>query len=83
MEWVMGANPFNACSMTGEGINHVFPHSRFVGLIPGGIINGIGGNMQDEPVLDTVNGYDWRTAEYWAPHNGWYIWTVSEMEKGT
>jgi len=82
LEWVMGANPFGACLMTGEGMNNPYPHSRYVGLIPGGIMNGIGGNPQDEPVLDTEYGLDWRTAEYWAPHNAWYLWAVSEIEKG-
>lgn len=82
LEWVMGANPFAACLMTGEGMRNPFPHSRFVGLIPGGIMNGIGGNAQDEPVLDVDYGFDWRTCEYWAPHNAWYLWAVSEIEKG-
>jgi hypothetical protein len=81
LEWVMGANPFGACLMTGEGMRNPYPHSRFVGLVPGGIMNGIAGNVRDEPVLDTEYGFDWRTCEYWAPHNGWYLWAVSEMEK--
>ncbi|HPQ16711.1 MAG TPA: glycoside hydrolase family 9 protein, partial [Bryobacteraceae bacterium] len=79
MEWVMGANPFGACLMTGEGIRNPYPHSRFVGLIIGGIMNGIGGNVRDEPVLDTENGYDWRTTEYWSPHNAYYISAVSAL----
>ncbi|MFB3828682.1 MAG: glycoside hydrolase family 9 protein [Bryobacteraceae bacterium] len=82
LEWVMGANPFAACLMTGEGMRNPYPHSRFVGLIPGGIMNGIAGNMKDEPVLDTYNGFDWRTTEYWSPHNAWYIWAVSTLERG-
>jgi hypothetical protein len=81
LEWIMGANPFSACLMTGEGMNNPYPHSRFVGLISGGIMNGVGGNVEDEPVLDLAYGLDWRTAEYWAPHNAWYLWAVSEMEK--
>lgn len=82
LEWVMGANPFGACLMTGEGMNNPYPHSRYVGLIPGGIMNGIAGNPQDDPVLDMEYGCDWRTTEYWAPHNAWYLWAVSEIEKG-
>lgn len=82
LEWVMGANPFAACLMTGEGMLNPYPHSRFVGLIPGGIMNGIAGNMRDEPVLDTENGFDWRTTEYWSPHNAWYEWAVSSLERG-
>ena len=80
LEWILGANPFGACLMTGEGMRHPYPHSRFVGLIPGGILNGIAGNARDEPVLDTENGYDWRTTEYWSPHNAWYIWAVAALE---
>lgn len=81
LEWILGANPFGACLMTGEGMNNPFPHSRFTGLVPGGIMNGIGGNALDQPVLDMEYGFDWRTTEYWAPHNAWYLWAVSELEK--
>ena len=70
-----------ALLMAGKGMRNPYPHSRFVGLVPGGILNGIGGNAQDEPVFDIEYGFDWRTCEYWAPHNGWYLWAVSEMEK--
>jgi hypothetical protein len=80
LEWIMGANPFGACLMTGEGMRNVFPHSRFVGSIPGGIVNGIAGNPDDEPVLDTEYGGDWRTAEYWSPHNAYYLWAVGNLE---
>ena len=81
LEWIMGANPFAACLMTGEGWRNPYPHSRFVGLIPGGLMNGIAGNVKDEPVLDTENGFDWRTTEYWSPHNAWYVWAVSVLER--
>jgi hypothetical protein len=77
----MGANPFGACLMSGEGMRNVYPHSRFVGLINGGIVNGIAGNADDEPILDTEYGGDWRTAEYWSPHNAFYLWAVSNLEK--
>jgi hypothetical protein len=80
LEWVMGANPFGACLMTGEGMRNPYPHSRFVGLIPGGLPNGIAGDRNDEPVLDTELGFDWRTVEYCTPHNAHYIWAVSELE---
>jgi hypothetical protein len=82
LEWVMGANPFGACLMTGEGMRNPYPHSRYVGLIPGGIMNGIAGNTRDEPILDTEYGFDWRTTEYWSPHNAYYLWAVSALEAG-
>ena len=81
LEWIMGANPFGACLMTGEGMRNPYPHSRFVGLIPGGIMNGIAGNTRDAPILDTEYGLDWRTCEYWSPHNAFYLWTVSALER--
>jgi hypothetical protein len=81
LEWIMGANPFGACLMTGEGMRNPYPHSRYVGLIPGGIMNGIAGNAKDEPILDMQYGMDWRTAEYWSPHNAYYLWAVSTLEK--
>ena len=31
-------------------------------------------------VLDTENGFDWHTTEYWQPHNAWYLWTHSVLE---
>jgi hypothetical protein len=79
LEWVMGANPFGACLMTGEGMRNPYPHSRYVGLIPGGIMNGIAGNTRDEPVLDMEYGYDWRTTEYWSPHNAHYVWALAAL----
>ncbi len=79
-EWIMGANPFGACLMTGEGMRNPYPHSRFVGLIIGGLMNGIAGNADDEPVLDTEYGFDWRTTEYWSPHNAFYLWAQSVLE---
>ena len=81
LEWIMGANPFGACLMTGEGMRNPYPHSRYVGLIPGGIMNGIAGNTKDEPILDTAYGFDWRTTEYWSPHVAYYLWAVSTLEQ--
>ncbi|MEJ2010219.1 MAG: glycoside hydrolase family 9 protein [Acidobacteriota bacterium] len=83
LEWVTGANPFGACLMTGEGMRNPYPHSRFVGLIPGGIMNGIAGNAEDEPVLDEDYKFIWRTNEYWSPHVAYYLWTVSTLENFT
>ena len=81
LEWVMGGNPFSSCLMTGEGIRNPFPHSRYVGPIPGGIMNGIAGNADDEPILDLANRLDWRTTEYWSPQNAYYEWAVSTLER--
>jgi len=83
LEWVMGANPFGACLMTGEGARKPYGYNAFLGPIPGGILNGIAGNTRDEPVLDNDYGYapdTWRTREYWSPHNAFYLWGLSVLE---
>jgi len=80
LEWVMGANPFGACLMTGEGWRNSYPFSHFVGPLAGGIVNGIAGNAKDEPILQMEYGNDWRTGEYWTPHNAFYLWAVSQLE---
>ncbi len=81
LQWVLGGNPFEASLMTGHGINQPWPHSRFVGLIPGGIMNGIGGDEDDQPVLDRENGLRWQTNEYWTPHNAFYLMALSVLER--
>jgi len=80
MEWVMGNNPFGACLMTGEGWRNSYPYSRFAGPLTGGIVNGIAGNAQDAPILQMEYGNDWRTGEYWTPHNAFYLWALSQLE---
>jgi hypothetical protein len=80
MEWIMGANPFGACLMTGVGARNPVPYSVFVGPIIGGVLNGIGGNAADEPVLNPGPDNDWRTGEYWSPHNAYYLWANSVLE---
>lgn len=81
MEWVMGHNPFGACLMTGEGWRNSVPYSRFAGPLAGGIVNGIAGNAQDAPILQMEYGNDWRTGEYWTPHNAFYLWALSQLEE--
>jgi hypothetical protein len=66
--------------MTGEGWRNSYPYSRFVGPLIGGIVNGVAGNTQDVPILQMEYGNDWRTGEYWTPHNAFYLWAVSRLE---
>ena len=55
---------------------------KIVGVIVGGLMNGIGGNADDEPILNFDSGIDWHTNGYWSPHVGCYLAAVSELEKG-
>jgi hypothetical protein len=80
LEWIVGANPFASCMMTGEGMRNPLPLQRFVGPIPGGITAGITGNVNDEPVLDLQYTMVWSTNEYWGPNVSFYIWAHSVLE---
>jgi hypothetical protein len=80
LEWTFGANPFAAALASGIGVHNPYPHSRYVGVIPGGIMNGIAGNADDEPVLDTSLEGNWRTNEYWSPHVGYFEWAQAVLE---
>ena len=80
-EWVMGNNPFGACLMWAKARRNSYPYSRFAGPIIGGIVNGVAGNAQDVPILEMEYGNDWRTGEYWTPHNAFYLWALSRLEE--
>jgi hypothetical protein len=79
-EWIFGNNPFGASLASGIGERNPYPHSRYVGVIPGGIMNGICGNADDEPILDTTFSGNWRTNEYWSPHLGYFEWAQAVLE---
>jgi hypothetical protein len=80
LEWIFGANPFCVSLASGIGSRVPRPFSKFVGVIPGGIMNGIAGNAKDEPVMDQRSSPTWRTNEYWSPHVGYFEWTQSVLE---
>ena len=80
LEWTFGANPFGATLASGIGVRNPYPHSRYVGIINGGIMNGIAGNPDDDPVLDTTFAGIWRTNEYWSPHVGYFEWAQAVLE---
>lgn len=83
LEWVFGANPFAASLVTGLGSRQPLPFSPFVGAITGGIMNGISGDDQDRPILDSQTASDWHTNEYWSPHVGYCQWILSSLVGGT
>lgn len=82
VDWVLGKNPFGM-STAGE-IGYRFPrmftmyywlenHPGAEGVMPGGVINGIGGDKNDHPYLDLRNNnyMAWETNEYWNPPTAW------------
>jgi hypothetical protein len=81
LDWIIGVNPFNSSTLVGVGYNHPkhFPGSTFYPLtpvIPGAVLNGLGGNHNDQPVIGTGN---WQISEYWTPMVAYTLWLMAEL----
>ena len=83
IDWVVGKNPFGLSTVgeVGYGFPRMFTmwywldkHPATEGVIPGGVINGIGGDKNDFPYLDLKNNnwMAWETNEYWNPPTAWF-----------
>jgi hypothetical protein len=83
LDWILGSNPFNASTMVGAGYNHPahFAGSSFlpsVPLLPGAVLNGLGGTDEDMPVIGKG---DWQISEYWTPMVAYTLWLMAEVSK--
>jgi hypothetical protein len=81
LDWIIGTNPFNSSTLVGVGYNHPkhFPGSTFypqTPVIPGAVLNGLGGDHNDQPVIGTGN---WQISEYWTPMVAYTLWLMSEL----
>lgn len=86
INWILGLNPYDSCMMQGRGRNNItyFYIGRRYDFfqVPGGIVNGITGGIDDEHGIDfifepTEEIHDnWRWAEQWLPHNTWYMYAL-------
>jgi hypothetical protein len=81
LDWIIGSNPYNSSTLIGIGYNHPehFPGSSFlprIPVIPGAVMNGLGGNENDEPVIGNGN---WQISEYWTPMVSYTLWLLSEL----
>lgn len=92
IDWVVGKNPFGLSTVAEVG--YKFPrmftmwywlkdHPASGGVIPGGAINGIGGDKNDFPYLDLKNNnwMAWETNEYWNPPTAWFAMATWEYYK--
>ncbi len=83
LDWIVGANPFNASTVSGVGRNQptVYVPGAFkppTPTIPGGVMNGIGGTLDDQPDLAPKS---WNTCEYWTPMVAHTMWLMAELQK--
>lgn len=67
IHWLLGHNPAQASFVSGFGYNNPMPHSRALGYLIGGFMNGPRGDADDEMFVDTGGHGDWSTCEYWNP----------------
>jgi len=82
LDWILGVNPFNASTITAIGRNQprLFVTSEFkppTPLIPGGVMNGIGGDERDQPQLASGS---YHTCEYWTPMVAYAMWLMAHLQ---
>jgi hypothetical protein len=85
LDWILGCNPFYASTVQGIGHNHP---PQFVNTsefspqtpeLPGAIMNGLGGTMDDQPFIG--EGV-YHVSEYWTPMVGYTMWLMALLENG-
>jgi hypothetical protein len=86
LDWIMGLNPFDSCMIEGYGKNNIqyFFNNRYDFLnCPGGIVNGITSDLEDEEGIGFISEPggpiqdNWRWAEQWIPHASWYLYAMA------
>ena len=75
VDWILGANPFDACMVAGVGRNNPpYPEAE---ATPGGVCNGITAGLDDEDdvALNPTDDerHSWRWGEQWIPHAAWLL----------
>ncbi len=84
LDWILGANPFNASTVMGIGHNqpqHMFgaEFDPATPYLPGAVMNGISGDARDIPQLRPGS---WQECEYWTPMVAYMLWMLSELRSG-
>ena len=76
LDWILGANPYDACMLQGWGRNNPRYEPGFYNA-PGGVCNGITSGYDDEADIDfktaevATMANSWRWTEQWMPHGAW------------
>jgi hypothetical protein len=83
LDWVLGANPFDASFVLGVGHNHptTYPALDFEPTIPdlpGATMEGAVGDEADRLLL--LPGY-YGNVEFWMPHHAWTLWLAALMAR--
>jgi len=83
LDWIIGVNPFSSSTIMTVGYNQP---KQFIGgefkpyvpLLPGAVMNGLGGDTDDQPSIGTGS---WQISEYWTPMVAYTIWLMAEVSK--
>jgi hypothetical protein len=82
IDWILGFNPWMLSFLNGVGPHQVSPFSPLMGIIPGGLCMGAGGDAEDMPAYfgfrEQVN--IWQSPdEYYGYQSGHFIWAVAAL----
>jgi hypothetical protein len=82
LDWILGTNPFNASTVVGSGKNqpqlyHPGAFTPATPLMNGGVMNGIGGDANDQPLLTPGS---WQNCEYWTPMTAYTTWLMAQLQ---
>jgi hypothetical protein len=83
LDWILGANPFDACMLQGWGRNPPRYEPGFWNAA-GGVCNGITSGLDDGADIDfrkpeeTVPTHSWRWTEQWIPHAAWLFCALAQ-----
>jgi len=85
LDWILGMNPFNSSTVVGVGYNQPRQFINqdqfrpYTPLLPGAVMNGLGGDRNDNPFLITENNYN--QSEYWTPMVSYTLWLMGEISR--
>lgn len=84
LDWIIGVNPFNSSTIMMVGCNQPKPmlggeFNPPTPLIPGAVMNGLGGDVADQPHFIVENNY--HQSEYWTPMVAYTLWLMGEISK--
>ena len=70
LDWIIGVNPFNGSTieMVGHNQPRHFPGSTFLPntpVLPGAVLNGLGGDNMDMPIIGDGDGRSPNTGHPW------------------
>lgn len=77
LEWTLGANPFQVSTMNGVGVLQPDPLSFQMGVIPGGVTLGPGGDENDMPAYTHPRSC---TDEYYGYQTSQFMWALLALQ---